>query len=439
MNLKLLKNGDCYFMDVQEQKGKLGSGGPCLSRRRFLALMTMATGAAMLPMSLVHGAEKLLELGSRVNVTLAGIPKGSGPSALMEAVRHAAEAATDFSWLSRGDSVLIKPAVNSGNPYPATTSPTCLKAVVALLKEKGAKRVIVSDMSGIEYVKLSQDELDGSTRNLMTRCGVAQAAEEAGAELVLPEEKGWDAFYEDYPVNGSSWKGPIMMPAIVKQVDHIVLLPRCSRHALAGASLGMKAAVGYWRTDTRLEYHHDAATLHEKTAESNTVSSLKEKHRLTLTLADQVLATYGPDEGYITAPNMGLAFASDSLTAHDMVSLAWLLECRKAAPEDQKSGRRDPYTVPVIVNMANKYITGLLGGIGQAVTAEKLERHDLTSIWDDRVLKHAFKVSGGVPRLRFIDANGVVPKHLKKQLYKMTNPTAVWTEYSPHMSFRRRT
>ena len=33
------------------------------------------------------------------------------------------EAATNFSWLSKGDPVHIKIALNSGNPYPATTDP----------------------------------------------------------------------------------------------------------------------------------------------------------------------------------------------------------------------------------------------------------------------------------------------------------------------------
>ena len=85
----------------------------------------------------------------------------------------------------------------------------------------------------------------GSTRELMNSCGVARAAEEAGAELVLPEEEGWEAFFEDQPVCGSHWKSGIMMPKIINEVDHIVLLPRCSRHVLAGSTLGMKAADGY--------------------------------------------------------------------------------------------------------------------------------------------------------------------------------------------------
>ena len=47
------------------------------------------------------------------------------------------EAATDFSWLSRGDRVLIKMALNSGNPYPATTDPWSVQCMVKLLKERG--------------------------------------------------------------------------------------------------------------------------------------------------------------------------------------------------------------------------------------------------------------------------------------------------------------
>ena len=87
-------------------------------------------------------------------VSMAGVSRRANEAELITAIRQAAEAATDFSWLSRGDSILIKPVVNSGNTYPATTNPIGMKAVIGLLKEKGAKQIIVSDMSGIEHVKL---------------------------------------------------------------------------------------------------------------------------------------------------------------------------------------------------------------------------------------------------------------------------------------------
>ena len=205
-----------------------------------------------------------------------------------------------------------------------------------------------------------------------------------------------------------------------EEVDHVVLLPRCSRHALAGATLGMKAAVGYWRTDSRLEYHHDAATFHEKTAEANTVTSLKEKQRLTLTVANKIQATFGPDKGYVVVPDIGLIFASESLVAHDMISLAWLLDSRLKVPAEQQKMYRDPYKSQFIVNLANRWVVNLLGGMVQATGAEKLLRNDLAAIWDDRVLKRAFELFGGVPRLRFIEANSGVPTELRRRLTTMT-------------------
>jgi len=396
-----------------------------MNRRKFLEAMSLTLVAAAMPYELVRAAEKDLVSGPEVKVSLAGVTQGVSERELLAAVREAAESATDFSWLSRGESVLIKPVVNSGNPYPATTSPAGLKAMITLLREKGAKRIVVSDMSGIEHVKLSPDKMRGSTRELMQSCGVARVAEEGGSELYLPEEQGWAAFFEDSPAPGSSWKSGIMMPKILREVDHVVLLPRCSRHALAGATLGMKAAVGYWRTDSRLEYHHDAATFHEKTAEANTVASLREKQRLTLTVADKVQATFGPDKGYVVAPKTGLIFASESLIAHDMISLAWLLQSRKMVPEEHKRGLRDPYSSQFIVNVANRWVVKLLGGVSRAVGAETLLRKNLETIWDDPTLRRAFQLFDGVPQLHFIEANSGVPADLKRRLATMTTIPAI--------------
>jgi uncharacterized protein (DUF362 family) len=387
---------------------------------KFAALVSAALA---MPSGRLRAAEMPLTPGPQDKVSLAGVARGATESELLAAVRQAAESATDFSWLSRGDTVLIKPVVNSGNPYPATTNPTGLKAMIGLLKERGAKRVLVSDMSGIQYVKLSPDKLHGSTRKLMAAAGVAQAVEKAGGELYFPEEEGWEAFFEDGPASSSNWKAGITMPKIIKEdVDHVILLPRCSRHALAGSTLGMKAVVGYWRTDSRLEYHHDAATFHEKTAEANTVSSLKEKQRLTLTVADSVQATFGPDKGYAVASPTGLVLASESIVAHDMVSLAWLLESRRTVPQVQKAGRRDPHTSQFIVSVANRWIVNLLGGMGQAFGAQGLLRYDLKTIWDDPVLRRAFQLFGGVPQLQFVEANPHVPSAIKTRLAAGVTP-----------------
>jgi uncharacterized protein (DUF362 family) len=353
-------------------------------------------------------------------VFLAGVRKRSSEKLVREAVRASAEAATDFSWLSKGDSVFIKPALNSGNNYPATTSPVGIKAIVELLRDRGAGRIVLGDMSGVEHLKFRPGGISGSTRSLMERCGMAQAALEAGAELHFFEESGWDAFYEELPPNGSHWEKGLMLPMILKEMDHIVLMPRCGRHTLAGSTLALKAAVGYWRTDTRLEYHKDSESLYEKTAEANAVDSLVTKQRLVVSVANKILTTYGPDKGYVLEPETGLVIASQSVVAHDMVSLAWLLLGRLETPKWELVWFNDPDKSQFIVNMANRWIVSMLGNIVDALQADTLMKNDVKNIWEDRTLNRAYQLFGGRPTIDLEAANDLVPEELKKSLTEMT-------------------
>ena len=395
-----------------------------MKRRDFMKVALGASAMALCPFTGKTGASQIPVKagqhtpGSQTRVFLAGVIKGALEQGIKLAVRNAAEAATDFSWLSKGDAVFIKPVNNSGNLYPATTSPIAITAVVEILKEKGAGRVIVGDMSGVQYLRFSPTSLSGSSRALMKSSGVAKAVEVSGAELHCFEEHGWDAFYEDMPTAGVNWKHGLMMPNILKEVQHIILMPRCSRHILAGSSLGLKAVVGYWRHDTRLEYHRDAATLQEKTAEGNTVTTLKTKQRLVISAADKILATYGPDKGYSFEPDIGLIIASGSLVAHDMVSLAWLLENRSIIPASERGGFID--TSKVVPRVANHMVTGWLGGWEAALASETLTKNSLNTIWDDRVLTHSYDICGGVPSILLESANSAVSEALMNQLGRMT-------------------
>ena len=355
----------------------------------------------------------------QAHVALTSVENGCENRILINAVKDAAQAVTDFSWLASGDSVLIKPVLNSGNPYPATTSPEGVKAMVEVLKEKGAGRVVVSDMSGIEFVKLTPERLKGSSRKLMVASGMAQAALDAGAELHFPEESGWDAFFEDYPTDNTYWQKGIMMPNILKEMDHIVLMPRCGRHLLLGSSLGLKSVVGYWRTDSRLEYHKNAATIQEKTADANTVKCLRDKQRLVLTTATQVLTTLGPNNGFVASPDTGLVIASESIVAHDMVSLAWLLINRLTMTETGIAGLIDPYQRQVVVGFLNRFVVSRLGGPREAIHAERLQRNNINSIWDDRVLNRAYEVFGGKPQLSLLNVNDTVPDDILLALKEM--------------------
>jgi len=394
---------------------------PLLTRRQLHGLAAGAAAALALPRCGHRAPWDRSDAGAALAyagpeatpVALAAVPRGAPAEARERAVRAAAQAATDFAWLSRGDSVLIKPASNSGNAYPATTDPLALRAMVALLREKGAGRVVVADMSGVQYVRFSQDRLTGSTRALLERNGLARAARDAGAEVQAFEEAGWDGFFDEAPAARGAWAGPLWLPALLREVDHVVLMPRCSRHLLAGSTLALKCAVGWWRHDARLEYHRDAATFSEKTADANSAPTIVAKQRLVLTSATKVLASFGPDQGFVEEPETGLVFASPSPVPHDMVSLAWLLEGRRRMPAGPRDGLfDDPNGSQTAVDLANRVVTAMLGGIGQALRAQRLPRYDLERIWDDRVLRRAFANAGGVPRVELADADGSLPAPL---------------------------
>lgn len=218
---------------------------------------------------------------------------------------------------------------------------------------------------------------------------------------------------------GSHWKGGLMLPEVLRQVDHIVLMPRCGRHALLGSTLGLKAVVGYMRFDTRLEYHHQAAFIHEMTAEANTVSTLLNKQRLVVSAADKILATFGPDKGLVLTPEVGLVMASTSVVAHDLVSLAWLILNRRDVPEGQMGILGDPNSSQLVVNLANHAVAGMLGGWMAGFTAQKLKRHEMTTVWQDRVLARACQVMGGTPRVELRPAGGELPRGLQGELAGM--------------------
>lgn len=259
-----------------------------------------------------------------------------------EAVRAAMLAATDMSWLKAGDSVFVKVASNSNLIAPSVTSPAVLEGVVSLLKEAGAGTVYVGDMSGAQFVRHLPDETIGSTRDNMRQNGLLAAAEAAGAEIYCFEEVPYEsAFVPGVPAGDHHWGDDLQVAAILNEVDHIVNLPRLGKHVLAGASLGLKNAIGWISDHSRMVLHRDAETFQEKIVEVNAIPQLADKMRLTLTLVDQALTTYGPDSGYPLAMTRPFVLAAEDVVSHDQVALLALLWARSQTPAAALA--EDPY------------------------------------------------------------------------------------------------
>lgn len=369
-----------------------------------------------------------LRYGQSEAVSLASLNRNPLSQDMDQAIRDATLAVDNLAWLQPGDTVLIKPVINSGKPYPSTTSPLAIASMVRLLKDKGAGRVVVGDMSGVGHLDQRPEGCKGSSRKLAKSAGLLDVVLEAGAEWAFFEEAGWESFYAEQPAPGSHWRGGIMLPNLLQEVDHIVSMPRCSRHALLGNTLGLKSVVGYMRYDTRLEYHHAAKSIQEKTAEANTVPTLLQKQRLVVTAADKVLATFGPDLGHVIAPRRGLVIASRSVVAHDMVSLAWLIGHWRQAPWRNKLALTDPSSNKIVANLANRVVSGMLGGWRWSLSAQNMEHSPQPDIWSDRTLQRAFELMGGVPNIQLQPTQpSIAPQLLAEFAALVALPTATRT------------
>ncbi len=377
-----------------------------LTRRAFIGT-TAATVAGLSGLRL--GAAD----ARRTDVCLATLAPDADAESISAAVRAAALRATDFEWLAKGDTVAIKPAWNSGNPYPYTTHPAGVAAMAALLKERGAGRVIVTDQAGVEHVRHTRDELSGSSRTLWAEHGLYEPARATGAELVFFEEGSFDDHFLETTSSGSHWRRGVWLPKVLEEVDHLVYLPRVGSHILAGVTLGLKSAVGWLRDDSRMELHRDSDTFFEKIAEISATPPIRTRLRLTLSVAHRVLTTFGPDRGYVATPDTGLVIAATDLVAHDAAATAWYLwNHRHATPDEQKA--QDPKRFPVAP--INQRFVGHTWGDEAGAGTGQLPRPELQRARDDLAIARAAELWGGYPDIRWQMAAGDVPNSIVDEM-----------------------
>ncbi|NIO07805.1 MAG: hypothetical protein GTO40_07270, partial [Deltaproteobacteria bacterium] len=129
---------------------------------------------------------------------------------------------------------------------------------------------------------------------------------------------------------------------------------------------------------------------------------LRQKLRLVLTVATKVQTTFGPDRGFAAEPDPGLIFSSESLLAHDMISLGWLLWSREyATPKGRIAWHRDPYlSYP---GTFNRLFVGYIWGLRQFLRSETYGTVPIQSVRTDPVISRAATIWGGLPRLELED------------------------------------
>ena len=210
----------------------------------------------------------------------------------------------------KDQTVLIKPNVVSGEPFPATTNPEVVSAIVKLLKEAGAKKIYVGDMSAL---------LALPTKKNMERTGMLRAAEEAGAEPLFFEHHGWVRI--DLP------QGKYIREAYVSEwiykVDCVINLPVIKTHRSATYTITMKNFIGATHGRQR-PYLVDPTHWEEIIAELN----LAYQPHLNLVDGTKVMVSGGPWSG--EEERAGLILASGDRIAADITGLSLIKHYGKA-------------------------------------------------------------------------------------------------------------
>ena len=141
-------------------------------------------------------------------------------------------------------------------------------------------------------------------------------------------------------------------------------------------------------------------------------------------MAHKLLTTMGPDRGHVFQPGYGLVLASESVVAHDMVALAWLLDNRGAVPFWRWDRWLDRSTL--VARFANRLVASWLGGWRTAMAGERVTKDSLNTVWDDRVLLRSYNLFGGVPDILLAPANRDIVSGLRTRLARLTSPPSVY-------------
>lgn len=389
-----------------------------MSRRRFLELTGIASSSLLLNLDLNPVAADDTSEADKSRVIMHTFDPTQ--SSTDDAVRQALLATSDFSWLHSGDSVFVKVASNSNRSAPSVTSPAVLSGVIRFLQEAGAGTVYVGDMSGAQFVRHLPNETIGSTRDNMRENGLLEAAETAGATIHCFEEVPFDqAYVPGIPSLEHHWADELYVAGILDRVDHVVNLPRLGKHVLAGASLGLKNAVGWISDASRGALHRDGHVFQEKIAEINAIPQLLNKQRLTLTLVDKILATYGPDAGYHLPLDNPIVIASDDIVSHDQIALLTLLWAREQIPPNELQD--DPY--PSQSNGLNAWFVHVYWGEAYYKQYQELPTFDdLAAPENPTHINYAYDIlRGGRPKLIEV-VSGEYPIDSTLQMMLTLNP-----------------
>ena len=198
--------------------------------------------------------------------------------------------------VKKGDTILLKPNYNTADPYPGSSDPEFIKAVIMMLYEAGAEKVILGERTAFLH-----------SRRVLEQAGIVKVAEEAGAEVIVFGKDGWHEIFDRkgwrrIKVPGGQYLRKVSLAKEALEIEKTVYVPLIKTHHAAEFTGAIKLSMGFVKPFfDQITFH--ARHLQEKLAELQLVI----KPDLIIIDARKVFITRGPAKGEIREPNLILA------------------------------------------------------------------------------------------------------------------------------------
>jgi len=198
--------------------------------------------------------------------------------------------------VKQGETVLVKPNYNTAHPFPGSSDPDFIRAVIEILYEAGAGKVVLGERTALLH-----------SRKVLKQAGIVEVAQKAGAEVRVFGKDGWGALFDTkgwrrLKVPNGRYLHEVSLAAEALETKTIVYVPLIKTHHAADFTGAIKLAMGFVKPFfDQMAFH--AKYLREKLAEL----CLLVKPTFIVMDARKVFIRGGPSQGELREPNLILA------------------------------------------------------------------------------------------------------------------------------------
>ncbi|MDD5615371.1 MAG: DUF362 domain-containing protein [Candidatus Methanoperedens sp.] len=210
-----------------------------------------------------------------------------------------------------GKKAAIKANYNSADPFPASTHPDTLGAIIDFLKEKGAD-IVLAERSGM-----------GNTRKVLEETGVMEMAEKKGFDVVVLDDLKND--WKRITPQGSHWKNGFLFPDVFRGADAVVQTCCLKTHRFGGHfTMSLKNSVGMVAKYDPQDGYNYMSELHGSRYQKQMIAEINAAYEPVSVIMDAIegFSKGGPDAGTLISP--GILLASRDRVAMDAVGVAVL-------------------------------------------------------------------------------------------------------------------